>query len=208
MFRKTLGFYILFLITGIILAVYPAIDIWFSNLFYQGEKQFFVKHYLVGENYYYEFIIRRFALPLMVILLLFFPVVAKLFLSLKFKIRLFNIKTQDIFYIWLSAFFINLFINSVLKEGWGRSRPNDIINFGGSNNFTSWIQYSLECTSNCSFVSGDAAVGFFIVVYYYLTKNIVEIADTHCQGRIISFLEGGYDLTALSESIKEHLRGL
>ena len=44
--------------------------------------------------------------------------------------------------------------------------------------------------------------------FYNLTKKIVEIANTHCQGRVISFLEGGYDLVALSESIKEHLYGL
>tara|TARA_B100000965_G_C19594394_1_gene759469 strand:- start:1180 stop:2121 length:942 start_codon:yes stop_codon:yes gene_type:complete len=41
-----------------------------------------------------------------------------------------------------------------------------------------------------------------------ITKKIVEIANTHCDGKIISFLEGGYDLTALSESIKEHLNAL
>ena len=40
--------------------------------------------------------------------------------------------------------------------------------------------------------------------YYFLTKKIVEIANIHCEGRIISFLEGGYDLIALSESIKKH----
>ena len=44
--------------------------------------------------------------------------------------------------------------------------------------------------------------------YYDLTKKIIEIANIHSQGRIISFLEGGYDLLALSESIKEHLLGL
>ena len=44
--------------------------------------------------------------------------------------------------------------------------------------------------------------------YYDLTKKIIEIANIHCQGRVISFLEGGYDLLALSESIKEHLSGL
>ena len=44
--------------------------------------------------------------------------------------------------------------------------------------------------------------------YYTLTRNIVEIANIHCEGRIISFLEGGYDLIALSESIKEHFFGL
>lgn len=44
--------------------------------------------------------------------------------------------------------------------------------------------------------------------FYKLTKKIVEIANIHCNGRVISFLEGGYDLVALSEGIKEHLNGL
>jgi len=44
--------------------------------------------------------------------------------------------------------------------------------------------------------------------YYILTKNIIEIANIHCQGRVISFLEGGYDLIALSESVKEHFMAL
>ena len=39
-------------------------------------------------------------------------------------------------------------------------------------------------------------------------KKIVDLANVHSKGRIISFLEGGYDLIALSESIKEHLRAL
>ena len=44
--------------------------------------------------------------------------------------------------------------------------------------------------------------------YNQITKMIIEIANTHSQGRVISFLEGGYDLLALSESIKEHFLGL
>ena len=44
--------------------------------------------------------------------------------------------------------------------------------------------------------------------FFTITKKIVEIADIHSQGRVISFLEGGYDLQALSESIIEHLKGL
>ena len=41
-----------------------------------------------------------------------------------------------------------------------------------------------------------------------LTESIVEIANLHCDGRVISFLEGGYDLLALSEGTKAHLKGL
>ena len=44
--------------------------------------------------------------------------------------------------------------------------------------------------------------------YYTLTQNIVEIAKRHSNGRVISFLEGGYDLKALAESIKAHLKAL
>jgi acetoin utilization deacetylase AcuC-like enzyme len=44
--------------------------------------------------------------------------------------------------------------------------------------------------------------------YNQITKMIIEIANIHSQGRVISFLEGGYDLLSLSESIKEHFLGL
>ncbi len=44
--------------------------------------------------------------------------------------------------------------------------------------------------------------------FFKITKNIVDIANTHSNGRVISFLEGGYDLQALSESIIEHLNAL
>ena len=44
--------------------------------------------------------------------------------------------------------------------------------------------------------------------YFQITKKIIELANIHSKGRIISFLEGGYDLQALSESIKEHLIAL
>ena len=44
--------------------------------------------------------------------------------------------------------------------------------------------------------------------FYEITKKIVDLSKIHSNGRIISFLEGGYDLLALSESIKEHLIAL
>ena len=44
--------------------------------------------------------------------------------------------------------------------------------------------------------------------YFKITKKIVELANIHSKGRVISFFEGGYDLQALSESAKEHLIAL
>ena len=44
--------------------------------------------------------------------------------------------------------------------------------------------------------------------YFTMTQDIVGIANRHSKGRVISFLEGGYDLQALSESIQSHFKGL
>lgn len=41
-----------------------------------------------------------------------------------------------------------------------------------------------------------------------ITDRIVEIADKHADGRIVSMLEGGYDLRGLSESVGAHLASL
>jgi acetoin utilization deacetylase AcuC-like enzyme len=44
--------------------------------------------------------------------------------------------------------------------------------------------------------------------YFWLTQQIVKFADQHCQGRIISMLEGGYHLQALAKSVEMHIRAL
>ena len=44
--------------------------------------------------------------------------------------------------------------------------------------------------------------------YAWMTEKIVELADKHAKGRIVSCLEGGYHLGALSRSVAAHLRVL
>jgi acetoin utilization deacetylase AcuC-like enzyme len=44
--------------------------------------------------------------------------------------------------------------------------------------------------------------------YSWITYRIREIAARHAQGRIVSCLEGGYDLSSLSRSVEAHLRVL
>jgi acetoin utilization deacetylase AcuC-like enzyme len=41
-----------------------------------------------------------------------------------------------------------------------------------------------------------------------LTKIVLGIAERHAQGRVVSALEGGYELGALSRSVAAHLRAL
>ena len=44
--------------------------------------------------------------------------------------------------------------------------------------------------------------------FYEITKRIMNVADNICDGRIVSILEGGYDLNALKESAYEHVKAL
>lgn len=44
--------------------------------------------------------------------------------------------------------------------------------------------------------------------YREITRTLAEVADRHAEGRIVSVLEGGYDLAALSEGVEAHLNAL
>ena len=44
--------------------------------------------------------------------------------------------------------------------------------------------------------------------YAFMTKTVREIADACCKGRIVSMLEGGYNLEALAASVEAHVRAL
>ncbi|HUU70472.1 MAG TPA: histone deacetylase, partial [Planctomycetota bacterium] len=51
-------------------------------------------------------------------------------------------------------------------------------------------------------------LGLEIPDFGLLTQWVVELANEACKGRIVSVLEGGYDLTALPLSVEAHLRAL
>lgn len=41
--------------------------------------------------------------------------------------------------------------------------------------------------------------------YRWVTERLMEVARDHCQDRVVSYLEGGYDLQALGESAATHV---
>lgn len=44
--------------------------------------------------------------------------------------------------------------------------------------------------------------------YIEMTKAVKQWADETCQGRIISCMEGGYNLQTLGETVKAHVKTL
>jgi acetoin utilization deacetylase AcuC-like enzyme len=44
--------------------------------------------------------------------------------------------------------------------------------------------------------------------FMWATEKLADMAKRHCDGRIVSMLEGGYDLTALARSVAVHVKTL
>jgi acetoin utilization deacetylase AcuC-like enzyme len=44
--------------------------------------------------------------------------------------------------------------------------------------------------------------------YAWITQQLLAIADRHAHGRVVSALEGGYNLSALGRSVVAHIKAL
>lgn len=67
-----------------------------------------------------------------------------------------------------------LLIDVVLKDNWGRARPAKIAEFGGTQTFTPALHRSDQCDNNCSFVSGHASAGFYLVSLGFLGNAVAR----------------------------------
>ena len=61
-------------------------------------------------------------------------------------------------------------VNDVFKENWGRPRPLDVRGLGGDRGYVKpWVKSPKEMGG--SFVSGHAAMGFYLLVPYFLVRR-------------------------------------
>jgi len=192
--NSEINYYILFLfISCLFITVGPSIDLYISTLFYLGDSQF-----LVNTHYYISIFFREVLLPFLLIYILVLPVVGrfinidKIFFTYKFSIK-------EIFLLWGSQVMIVLiFVNLFLKNFWGRARPNDVLELGGNEIFSPWYEISNACLTNCSFVSGDASVGFSIIILYLITKKMIFLYASFFAGfalGLIRIMAGGHFLS-------------
>ena len=52
------------------------------------------------------------------------------------------------------------------------------------------------------------SLGLEVEDFARLTRSVLDVARTHAQGRLVSCLEGGYNLDALAQSVQAHLEVL
>ena len=53
-----------------------------------------------------------------------------------------------------------------------------------------------------------AALNLTEADFTWITQQLVDVANLHSQGRMVSTLEGGYDLDALANSASAHLQAM
>ncbi|MFN7902498.1 MAG: phosphatase PAP2 family protein [Holosporales bacterium] len=91
-------------------------------------------------------------------------VVAGIALAVFYKKNLWGISRRQALYLLLVLILgPGIVVNTVFKDNWGRARPIQTIEFGGSKHFTPVGIISDQCPRNCSFPSGDASVGYYFV---------------------------------------------
>ena len=185
--------FVILVLIAILLTVGPSFDIFFSSLFYKDNNQFLLQSY-----YLITVLFRDVLLPIILVYTLVLPIISKLIPINKLYFG-YNFSTKEILFVW-TTLFINLIIiiNLFFKNFWGRARPGDVLELGGKDDFSSWYQISDACTSNCSFVSGDAAVGFSLIALYLVSNNLKYVYLSIIFGFILGLIriaEGGHFLS-------------
>ena len=145
------------LLFGIVFAAYPDIDLAIAGLFFDSHT---AKFPLAGD---YDWkLVRRIASWVPLIFLL--PAVFALARKIAYPQLPISMAPSVIVFL-LGSFLLGpgLVVNVLLKENWGRPRPDRVEQFAGAAQFEPWWRPGGDCVRNCSFVSGEASAAFWTI---------------------------------------------
>ena len=167
--RRTRAIVACFLAASALLAAFSSVDIGLSNLYFDHG------FYLANQGWVklLHQAVRGFIVVSMMSVLGIYA-----FNRIRAR-NLFDLDGRRVAYLFLVLVLgAGLIVNVALKDHFGRARPRDIAEFGGSLQFTPAFATSGACTDNCSFSSGDAAGAFFGLPFILLArrKRMVSIA--------------------------------
>ena len=160
----------------------PGIDLWASSLFFRPGEGFFLANLGIVRVLYrvVPWIVAAQAIGIPLLLLLGWRCGR--------KIAGVGVK-EGVVLLLVLALGPGLAVNTLLKDHWGRARPSQVLEFGGSQTFTAAPLPASACDTNCSFVSGHAAVGFGLIAYSFLaitpTRRRIIAAGAVAAGALI-----------------------
>jgi len=142
-------------VVGAVFALWPQLDLAISRQFYDPVRGIWPIYYSAVAPRLRDFF--NYAIA---------ALVAPAFLALALKLilprrRMLIAARAAIFLIATLALAPGLMANVVLKDHWGRPRPAEVTQFHGPEQFKPWWDPRGNCESNCSFVAGEGAGGFW-----------------------------------------------
>lgn len=182
-------------VPGVLLIVAPQLDLAAAGLFYDPFDGFFLKDQALV-RFVYEFVpwlSRAVIAALLVFVLLAWTWQRR---------RVFFLAQRQaaLFLLLVALVGPLLLVNGVFKEHWGRARPSQIEQFGGSKQFTRAAIPADQCAKNCSFVSGHASSGFFFLApaFVFATRRRMWLAIGTGAGLgigLVRMIQGGHFLS-------------
>lgn len=150
-------------LVGVLFAAFPFWDLEIAGLFFDPTAAKFPLSIDYSAN-----IIRRIAnwIPFLLLAPAVFVLLRKLALP---SSKMLMAPSVVVFLVGSFLLGPGLTSNLLLKENWGRPRPNFVQQFAGSETFQPWWHPSSACKRNCSFVSGEASQAFWTVAPASLT---------------------------------------
>jgi lipid A 4'-phosphatase len=148
---------------ALLFSLFPDVDLWASGLFYRAGTGFFLGSWWPVRAIYV-------AVPHLTEAIV--VGVPALFLAgLLLRGRCWRIDARAAVFLLLAlALGPGLLVNTALKDHWGRARPSQVTEYGGTRHFTPALLPSDQCQRNCSFPAGHPAIGFSLVSFAFLLR--------------------------------------
>src|SRR6185295_19166141 len=180
MHRPFLIFISIHVLLALLFIAAPGIDLWFSGLFF-----------IPGEGFFFDSASSKTFLPfiswttaIFINGAIFLLVVNWLRERRVAKHLLFD-NRKIIFLLLTLALGPGLLVNGFLKSHWGRARPNKVSTFGGRLSFSPAYVIAHQCRHNCSFVSGDAAMGFYLLAFLVVARKRAQTVVVALAGVLV-----------------------
>src|SRR5262249_21084951 len=147
-------------VAGLAFGLFPELDLRIAGYFYGFEAP---AHNKFAFRFYPPLMHAR-NVGLWIGTVLVAPAVAALVIKLVFPRRKLLMPGRAVVFLIATMILApGLMANVLLKDHWGRSRPIDVTQFGGTEHVVAWWGPGSDCRSNCSFVSGDVTGGFWTI---------------------------------------------
>ena len=158
---------LLVIVTGLL--AHSGADLQLSACFYQAGG------WPVGERFPWKLLYRIDRTPAVLLTLGWVVVVIRSFAVPSLR----QWRRAGIFMVLLLILGPGLLVNSVFKEHWGRPRPREVIQLGGSKAFLQPWQPGISGKGR-SFPSGHSSAAFFIVTPWFVYRRRKPVAAACC----------------------------